>query len=140
MKFTLALLAVAAPLLVSASLNCTATAEVKYYTCPDANCHVQGIYKVGDLIQYGCAADGTVAPNRWLYNWNGFYTQSTTNIKGCTFQGQTYQNTDVLPFCKDDPYVPTPAPCVCQPEGAGNTTSTSVPTTLVTATASVKPW
>ena len=35
--------------------------------------------------------------SRWLYNWNGFYTKSTTDIKGCTFQGQTYQNTDGKP-------------------------------------------
>ena len=42
-----------------ASLNCTATAEVKTYCCPDATSEVVKTGPSGALIMMGCAVDNT---------------------------------------------------------------------------------
>jgi len=40
-----------------ASLNCTTTAEIKTYCCPDVNSEVVKVSPPGSLIMIGCAAD-----------------------------------------------------------------------------------
>jgi hypothetical protein len=57
MKTTTLLLAAATGAL--ASLNCTATAPITTYCCPDASSEVVKTSPADALIMLGCAADGT---------------------------------------------------------------------------------
>ncbi|KAF2841057.1 hypothetical protein M501DRAFT_1030239 [Patellaria atrata CBS 101060] len=103
----------------SASLNCTALVDIDYYTCPDTNCDKAGTYKAGTMAQFGCAWDNSTATNRWLWNYNEFYTASTYEVKDCNLNGRPYNNTDVLPKCSQDIIVleitnnAPLKPCVC---------------------------
>ncbi|KAF2453124.1 hypothetical protein BDY21DRAFT_356584 [Lineolata rhizophorae] len=107
MQFFLLLVA-AAPFLAkraAASLNCTATAPIDMYSCPDATCDMVGTIETGELAQFGCASDQAVEGERWMWNYNGYYTKSTTTVEGCNLNGMPYDNTDVLPMCSEDTYV-----------------------------------
>ncbi|PKS11783.1 hypothetical protein jhhlp_001076 [Lomentospora prolificans] len=42
-----------------ASLNCTATAPIKTYCCPDAESELVKTIPVGGLLMLGCAVDNT---------------------------------------------------------------------------------
>ncbi|KAI8152897.1 hypothetical protein K4K49_004303 [Colletotrichum sp. SAR 10_70] len=85
MKYILVLSLVSGAL---ASLNCTSTANVKTYCCPDTNSEVVKTGPAGALIMMGCAADNT--NKNWYWNYNGLYTAYSTQFKDC------YLNT--IPF------------------------------------------
>ncbi|KAK2765555.1 hypothetical protein FQN54_008409 [Arachnomyces sp. PD_36] len=128
MKSFTSLIFLAAPLLTgraAASLNCTVTgSELEYFTCPDDTCDIAGAYKVGDIAEVACGADGTEAPDRWLYHYNGFYTPSADSLQDCLFHGTPFDSVDVLPFCSDDEYVPAPPQCTCHVDGSPTPTAT----------------
>ncbi|RDL33951.1 uncharacterized protein BP5553_08319 [Venustampulla echinocandica] len=118
MKPPIALVVLAAGF-ASASLNCTALEDISYYSCADSTCDLMGTYKTGSLAQFGCASDNSTATDRWLWNYNGYYTKSTTQVENCTLNGREYPSTDVLPLCSKDTIVLNITdnaplkPCVC---------------------------
>jgi hypothetical protein len=57
MKYSLLLAAAATGAL--ASLNCTTTAPIKTYCCPDKNSELVKTVPKGGIIMLGCAADFT---------------------------------------------------------------------------------
>ncbi|KAK1475832.1 hypothetical protein CCUS01_16863 [Colletotrichum cuscutae] len=92
-----------------ASLNCTATAEVKTYCCPDTKSELVELVKTGPagaLIMMGCAADNT---NKYIkelvLNYNGLYTAYSTQFKDCYLNTIPFNDLKVLPDCRDDTYV-----------------------------------
>ncbi|KAK1728265.1 uncharacterized protein BDZ83DRAFT_767034 [Colletotrichum acutatum] len=118
-----------------ASLNCTATADVKTYCCPDIKSELVKTGPAGALIMMGCAADNT--NKNWYWNYNGLYTAYSTQFKDCylntipfndlkgkpnqtltnptsapsyawarkSLANNTFPDHIVLPDCKDDTYV-----------------------------------
>ncbi|WQF84328.1 hypothetical protein CDEST_09342 [Colletotrichum destructivum] len=108
-----------------ASLNCTATAEVRTYCCPDIKSEVVKTGPSGALVMLGCAADNTnkyvpslgetscgmcvmlltVYQRNWYWNYNGLYTAYSTQFKECYLNSMPFNDLKVLPNCKDDTYV-----------------------------------
>ncbi|KAG7059512.1 hypothetical protein JMJ77_0006874 [Colletotrichum scovillei] len=95
-----------------ASLNCTATAEVKTYCCPDTKSELVKTGPAGALIMMGCAADNTNNSEstdekirNWYWNYNGLYTAYSTQFKDCYLNTIPFNDLKVLPDCKDDTYV-----------------------------------
>ncbi|KAF9870612.1 hypothetical protein CkaCkLH20_11918 [Colletotrichum karsti] len=101
MKYSIILAAAASGAL--ASLNCTATADIKTYCCPDTTSEVVKTGPAGALIMMGCAADNT--NKNWYWNYNGLYTPYSTQFKECYLNTIPFNDLKVLPDCKDDTYV-----------------------------------
>ncbi|GJC83376.1 hypothetical protein ColLi_06214 [Colletotrichum liriopes] len=91
-----------------ASLNCTATAEIKTYCCPDTKSEV---VKTGPPAPSSCWAappttpTSTSRPSNWYWNYNGLYTPYSTQFKECYLNTMPFNDLKVLPDCKDDTYV-----------------------------------
>ncbi|GKT89119.1 hypothetical protein Ct61P_06969 [Colletotrichum tofieldiae] len=118
-----------------ASLNCTATAEIKTYCCPDTKSEVVKTGPAGALVMLGCAADNTnkyvpavfgrltvrvlltKPPRNWYWNYNGLYTPYSTQFKECYLNTMPFNDLKGEreiwggrcpprpPDCKDDTYV-----------------------------------
>ncbi|EXF77386.1 hypothetical protein CFIO01_12434 [Colletotrichum fioriniae PJ7] len=89
-----------------ASLNCTATADVKTYCCPDTKSELVKTGPAGALIMMGCAADNT--NKNWYWNYNGLYTAYSTQFKDCYLNTIPFNDLKGKP--NQIPANPTPAP------------------------------
>ncbi|KAJ0312502.1 hypothetical protein COL516b_001586 [Colletotrichum fioriniae] len=88
-----------------ASLNCTATADVKTYCCPDTKSELVKTGPAGALIMMGCAADNTNKYIAVLRTMNNSSETYSTQFKDCYLNTIPFNDLKVLPDCKDDTYV-----------------------------------
>ncbi|PGH15966.1 hypothetical protein AJ79_02133 [Helicocarpus griseus UAMH5409] len=86
-----------------ASLNCTSTAEITYYCCPDEMSEQVKTSAVGAFIEFGCAVDET--DKGWFWHYNGLFTQYTTEVKDCYLNLNQFDDLAVLPDCAEDTIV-----------------------------------
>ncbi|PGH10750.1 hypothetical protein AJ80_07400 [Polytolypa hystricis UAMH7299] len=89
MKYAVLFLAAAATGTL-ASLNCTTTAEINTYCCPDTTSELVKTSPAGALIMLGCAADDTQL--NWYWNYNGLYTPFSTDVVDCNLNGMAFQD------------------------------------------------
>ncbi len=102
------LLLLGAAVTALASLNCTTTAEVKTYCCPDTSSEVVKTSPAASFLTVGCAVASNKSVRQravpvhtetrmlidhvraWFWDYNGLYTPFTADLKDCNLGGMPF--------------------------------------------------